>query len=124
MDKLIIHPTNNSPQIYFDYDAGLIEIRGRSVPENGIKFFEPLFEWVKKYIQHPKPQTVVKVFIEYFNTSSSKNLLQIFKILESVHGKTTHVRMQWYFHDDDMEEIGEDYQMLVKVPFEFYEADL
>jgi len=121
MEKINIEPTPVTPKVIFDAENGLVEISGRSIPENPIKFYTPLIEWLKKYIENPKEKTVVNMKIEYFNTSSSKLIFQILKLFEKTHSEVHNVLVKWYFKDEDMLETGEDYQMLIKVPFEIIE---
>ena len=121
MENIFIESTPVTPKVNFDADNGLIEISGRSIPENPIKFYTPLIEWLKKYIDAPKELTTVSMKIEYFNTSSSKLIFQILKLFEKTHSDEHKVNIKWYYKDEDMLETGEDYQMLIKVPFEIIE---
>lgn len=63
----------------------ILEIRGRSIPENSIEFYKPLVEHLEKYAQKPQSATNVNIQLEYFNTSSSKCILDVFKKLEAIH---------------------------------------
>lgn len=120
MIKLIIDNSIKTPSIVFESD-GILEIKGKSIPENSIEFYRPVFEWLENYSISPAPKTELKVNLEYFNTSSSKCLLDIFRRLESINvsGKSE-VKVKWFYDadDEDMMEAGEDYQALVKIPFE------
>lgn len=120
MNNLIIDDTIKTPSISFSYDAGTLEMKGKSIPENSLEFYRPVFEWLDQYNQSPKPETQVMIKLEYFNTSSSKCLLDILRRLESLQlsGKSK-VVVNWFYEtdDEDMMEAGEDYQALVKVPF-------
>ena len=121
MEKIIIEETHSTPKVLFDYIEGRIEIEGKSIPENAIKFFQPLIDWLKEYSNNPLPKTHVKLQIEYFNTSSSKCILQILKSLERV-SVENEVVVDWFYKDEDMYEIGEDYQLLIKLPFNMIEV--
>ena len=120
MSNLIIDDSIKTPSIVFG-KSGMFEIKGKSIPENSLEFYKPVFEWLDNYSQSPAPMTELKVSLEYFNTSSSKCLLDIFRRLEIINlsGKSQ-VKVCWYYDadDEDMMEAGEDYQALVKVPFE------
>ena len=61
--------------------------------------------------------------LEYFNTSSSKCILDVFKKLESLAG--TEVSVKWYYEEDDedMLEAGEDYEAIIDLPFEMIEVE-
>ena len=121
MSNLVIVDSIKTPSIIFTSDTGMLEIKGKSIPENSLEFYRPVFEWLDNYSLSPSPSTIMKVSLEYFNTSSSKCLLDIFRRLETINlsGKSN-VTVQWHYDsdDEDMMEAGEDYQALVKVPFE------
>ncbi len=121
MSNLIIDDSIKTPLVSFGFSTGILEIKGKSIPENSVEFYKPVFEWLDNYSQSPAPQTEMKVCLEYFNTSSSKCLLDIFRRLETINlsGKTK-VIVSWFYEtdDEDMMEAGEDYQALVKIPFE------
>jgi hypothetical protein len=112
--------TPKSPLINFDPQSGNMQMKGKSIPENSVIFYKPVFEWLDNYIQNPAPKTSLSIQLDYFNTSSSKCIVDIFKKLEliSKNGKGE-VIINWLYdeNDDDMLEAGEDYKSLIKIPF-------
>jgi SiaC family regulatory phosphoprotein len=120
MEKIYYEGSPNTPKVIFDNTKGIIEIRGKSIPENAIKFFQPLIEWLKDYSHNPCDSTKVVLQIDYFNTSSSKCILQVLKVLERISAKHE-VIVDWIYRDEDMYEIGEDYQLLIRLPFNMLE---
>ena len=121
MEKLSIEGTPKTPTISFDFEKGQLEIKGRSIHENSIEFYKPLVDWLEKYAMKPQVKTNVNIQLEYFNTSSSKCILDVFKALEGIHKKgKTEMVIHWYYEEDDedMLEAGGDYQAIVTVPFE------
>jgi hypothetical protein len=123
MEPLLIEGTPKTPSIRFESDQGLIEIKGRSIPENSIEFYKPLVDWLEKYSETPGPLTKVNIQLEYFNTSSSKCILDVFKKLEAIHKAKHEVIINWYYEEDDedMLEAGEDYESIIRVPFKMIE---
>lgn len=125
MNNLIIEESIKTPSVAFAAESGILELKGKSIPENSLEFYRPVFEWIDSYGQSPNSSTELKVRLEYFNTSSSKCLLDVFRRLEtlSLSGKST-VKVSWYYDgdDEDMMEAGEDYSALVKIPFELLKA--
>jgi len=123
MEPLVIEVTPKTPSVKFDAQDGVIEIKGRSIPENSIEFYKPLVEWLEKYGSVPAAQTKVNVQLEYFNTSSSKCILDVFKKLESIFKAKKDIVINWYYEEDDedMLEAGEDYESIIKVPFKMIE---
>ncbi len=123
MEPLLIEGTPKTPSIRFEADQGLIEIKGRSIPENSIEFYKPLVDWLDKYGEGPSTLTKVNIQLEYFNTSSSKCILDVFKKLETIHKAKHEVIINWYYEEDDedMLEAGEDYESIIRVPFKMIE---
>ena len=123
MEPIYIEGTTKSPTVKFDSQAGIMEIKGRSIPENSIEFYKPLVDWLDTYGQDAKDLTQVNIQLEYFNTSSSKCILDIFKKLEAIHKGNHEVIINWYYEEDDedMLEAGEDYESIIRVPFKMIE---
>ena len=120
MKPLKIESTHKTPKVYLDPEEGVFEISGRSIPEDSVGFYKPVLEWLDEYGKNPNEKTEFKFELEYFNTSSSKNILELLKRLEEIYEKGHDVKVIWYYDEDDedMEETGEDYQALLKVPVE------
>lgn len=123
MEGITIEGTPKTPTINFDIATGHLEIKGRSIPENSIEFYKPLVELLDRYAAKPQANTNVKIQLEYFNTSSSKCILDIFKKLEAIHKAGNATIINWYYEqdDEDMLEAGEDYQAIIAVPFKMIE---
>ena len=124
MDPLIIEGTPKTPAVNFNAN-GIIEIKGRSVPEDSIEFYQPLVDWLEAYGNKPMLVTEVFVQFEYFNTSSSKCILSVFKKLESIVRSGNKVQVNWYYdsNDEDLLEAGEDYQAIINIPFKIIEIN-
>lgn len=124
VDTFEIEASAKTPAVHLDANKGIFFLRGRSIPENSFDFFEPIYQWVEEYCSHPNKETIIQIRLEYFNTSTSKCLLDIFRKFEALKSHSNIV-VQWYHEtgDDEMEEAGEDYQAIVKLPFEMIEVD-
>lgn len=120
MEKLFIESGIKTPLINFSEEKGILEIKGKSIPENSVEFYRPVFAWLDQYTLQPKDKTQVIVQLEYFNTSSSKCLLDIFRKLEIIHKSLkSEIIVTWLYEeeDEDMMEAGDDYKTIVKLPF-------
>jgi hypothetical protein len=120
MDSLSIQNTSKTPEVSLDAQKGYLLFKGRSIPENAIEFYSPVFNWIDQYAREPIKTTEVEIHLEYFNTSSSKCLLDIFKKLQHIqNGGKSKVEIIWCYEvdDEDMLEAGEDYQAIIKLPF-------
>ena len=115
MSTIQLEGTAKTPHIAF-HDAPLsMEISGRSIPENSIAFYTPLLEWVGEHLKGGGSLDV-SIRLEYFNTSSSKCLMDLLKRVEQSPAKAT---VLWYYEEDyeDMLEAGEDYDAIIDMPF-------
>ena len=122
MEKLYIEPTKYTPEIILDPDNGIIEIKGKSYPENTFEFYEPVMQWLKEYFKNPKEPTVVNMEIIYFNSSSSKWFFDFFDFLEEQVQNGHKVIINWIYDEENdiAEEAGEDF----KEDFENLEINL
>jgi len=126
MENIFWDFTEKSPAINCDQDCGKIEIKGKSGLLNPDKFYQPLIKWIDEYAKHPKEITTVDIRLEYFNTRTSKSLLEIFRRLENkLHLDGHNVDINWYYDkgDDDLFESGQDYASLLQIPFKIREAE-
>lgn len=125
MTDFILEPSTKTPAVHFNGQTGVLEMSGRSILELSNEFFEPIIGWVDDYEKNPPSETTVLARFEYFNTNSSKSILNFFKRLEALHQKgLSKVKIQWFCEQDDeaMEEAGAEYQMLLSLPFEVVPA--
>lgn len=124
MVSINLEGSPKTPIVSFNGTTGHLELKGRSIPENSIEFYKPLIEWVDKYARDPRTTTVLHVQLEYFNTSSSKCILDLFKKLELVRNSGNEVTVLWHYEadDEDMLEAGEDYQAIINIPFKMIQV--
>ncbi|MFP4022966.1 MAG: DUF1987 domain-containing protein [Thiohalospira sp.] len=124
MESITVEGTPKTPTVNFNAETGIIEIKGRSIPENSIEFYRPLVEWLEEYAKNPQKLTTVNIQLEYFNTSSSKCILDVFKKLETIKKARNEVIINWYYEEDDedMLEAGEDYESIIRIPFKMIEV--
>ena len=122
MEDIIIKSTDKTPEVNLIASAGLIEFKGKSIPENTNFFFDHLIDWIKTYSTQSQPLTTVKIQMEYFNTMTSKCLHEILKALEQ---STNPVEIHWYYEEDDedMLEVGEDYESIINLQFKMIEVE-
>lgn len=116
MENFYLEETSKTPKLSFDQKTGKFLMSGRSIPENSIEFYRPLFEWLDDYVKNPSDKTVFDIKLEYFNTSSSKCLVEIFRRLERINNNS--VVINWFYEEDDedMQESGEDFREIIDIP--------
>ena len=126
METIKILGTDDTPNVILDANNEIFEISGRSLPEDVTAFYEPILNWFDEYAQNPNPKTVVTFKLEYFNTASSKLLLDILMRCEHMLEDGADISIRWCYPDDDedMQEAGEEYSDIVEVPFEMVSYSL
>jgi len=121
MEVINIKGTEDTPNVILDKENGKFEISGRSLPEDVNMFFEPIMDWIDEYSEEPLDKTVFDFKLEYFNTASSKVILDILLKFEEIVENGKDVLVKWHYHEDeeDMLEAGEEYADIVEIPFEY-----
>lgn len=121
MKNIFIENTDCTPSVILNKEQGIFEITGKSMPENAYEFYEPVIEWMEEYLKNPNTETTFKLDLLYFNTASAKIYFDIFHMLEDAFLKGAKVKINWcYFEDDeDLQEAGEDFDQMTKIPFDF-----
>jgi hypothetical protein len=113
MESLVINEIKGSPyypSVRFNAETGVCEIRGESYMEETYKFYEPLVTWIKEYIEQKKPLEI-NFKLTYFNTNSSRLILDILDMVRKYQESGGTVTVNWYYDkkDPDMVEEVEDF---------------
>jgi hypothetical protein len=113
MENLIIKATKSSPSIRLDAQTRIFDIAGESYPENAANFYAPVFEWIDLFFSQMNGTPVtVNITLHYFNSSSSKVLMDIFDRLENAQANGTPITVNWRYHEenDTAIECGEEFK--------------
>lgn len=124
MKGFFIRATRITPSIYFNPQKGLLDIRGKSSPENPLAFYKHLHESIDAFGSFPTPNLTLNIAYEYFNTSSSKCIYILFKKVNDLRmDKGKQIKVNWYFEegDEDMQEAGEDLSSFFNYDFNYVE---
>ncbi|MBI4647938.1 MAG: DUF1987 domain-containing protein [Bacteroidia bacterium] len=115
-----IPETDDTPGVMLDKDKDILFITGRSLPEDVNAFFSPILEWLDEYSKEPLEKTNFDFKFFYFNTASSKAILDILLKLENMYQNGYDIMVRWHYPDDDedMKEAGEEYADIVDIPFQ------
>jgi hypothetical protein len=129
MEKLVIEPTANSPRIVLDPESRNFEFAGESRPENVRKFYLPVLEWLEAYTTAQEALgddertfgLKCQFNFEYFNSTSAKYILDIFKSLNAINALGIDLKIKWLYEEDDedMLEVGQEMSRMSKLPFEY-----
>jgi hypothetical protein len=119
MNNLIIEATKSTPYIDFNAESGVLTIEGNSYPENTSNFFDNVLQWVNDYTNESKEKTIINVKLNYFNTSTSKALLDIIDIFEEKYKQGLDIELNWYYYEEyeTIQESGEEFSEDVSFPF-------
>lgn len=127
MESLIIEGTEDSASVKFDVNSGQFVISGKSRPENTVKFFTPITDWINEFYATklaPKADNPLVVFVfklEYFNSISAKYILDIMFSLKDFISEGNKIGIEWHYAklDDDMLETGKEFSNMVNLKFDF-----
>ncbi|MGD1843852.1 MAG: DUF1987 domain-containing protein [Salibacteraceae bacterium] len=121
MEIISIEATDETPAVTLDASSNTFDFSGKSLPEDVSTFYNPILDWFDSYSLNPNETTVVDFKLTYFNTASSKCILDILMKLEEISEEgNSAVTINWHYQEDDedMEEAGEEYADIVDIPFE------
>ena len=123
MKGFFIRSTKVTPSVYFNPQKGLLDLRGKSSPENPLAFYNHIFENLDKFAESEFEKLTTNAAFEYFNTSSSKCLFGLFKKIAAIEEKGKKIVINWYYEegDDDMQEAGEDLSSFFDFEFIYHE---
>jgi len=123
MDNIFIEGGQKIPKVDFNFETGTFLLEGISVPEDTVDFYHPIVYALQQYVQNPKEKTVMDLKLEYFNTSTSVILLNIFRVICKIEDQN--LTINWYYEADDeeMKEAGIDYSNMVNHPFNVIKVD-
>lgn len=113
MEAYIVEPTKSSPRVEIDFIKRMVEIRGESYPENAVKFYEPVLAKIDELLASINTNPLqVNIELRYFNSSSSKILLDLFERLEDATQEGASIQVFWIYHPEDetILECGEEFQ--------------
>jgi hypothetical protein len=113
------------PEVNFDVTTGVCELIGESYMEEAYKFYTPLLNWLKDYTQELKKSVTLNIKLTYFNTNSSRLLLDMLDILKKAINNNVKIDVNWYYEldDPDIKEEVEDFEIetgltINMIPFE------
>lgn len=116
MAEIRLKGTAKTPEVTCTLDPFVLMLSGRSIPENSIEFYQTMMTWVEEHCHAQSGKLDIKIRLEYFNTSSSKCLMDLLKRVEK---SGASAEVHWYYEeeDEDMLEAGEDYDAIIDIPF-------
>ena len=124
MEKLEIEPFLQTPEISFDPNSGSMVLSGKSYPADAIDFYRPIIDWSKKYSEKPAVKTELTCEIEYLNSASQKQLVELILAFKPIHANGGDFIVNWKYEegDDDILSVGELIEHELEIPFKYEEV--
>lgn len=127
LEAITLEKTKNSPEVILDIEENTFKLAGRSIVENPGEFYLPIYNWLDEYVKNPLDETDFIIDLEYFNSSSAKQIMQIIMLLEKINNTDKKVKISWLYEEGDemSKERGDEIKMVSKLDFEIkeYPAD-
>jgi hypothetical protein len=126
MENIVIKEVQDSPyypSINFSAENGICEIAGESYMEETFKFYSPLLDWIKKYIKEVGKPLTFNFKLTYFNTNSSRLILDMLDIVKKYQDEGGRASVNWYYDPEDPDMIDEiqDFEMETNVKINLIE---
>lgn len=125
MKNLYLKGSEETPEIVFDKDKPEFRVTGKSYMEDATAHYTMVIGWLQEYSKNPNPVTLFRFELEYVNTASSKIVHDILDALDDIFLEGNDVQVEWHYYeeDEDMLELGKEYEELYEVPFKFEEIN-
>jgi hypothetical protein len=94
------------PKVYFNANSGKCLMEGEAFLENTWEFYEQLLNWLRSYTETKRP-IIFDFRMSYFNTSSSKGILEMLLLLKEYQDQGNDVQVNWYYQEKDVDILEE-----------------
>lgn len=123
MEILFLEGTEETPEIVFDRDKPEFRVTGKSYMEDAMTHYRKVITWLEEYSKNPNPITNFKFELEYVNTASSKIVFDILDALDKMHLAGNKILVEWHYYeeDEDMLDLGKEFEEAYDMPFIFEE---
>ncbi len=110
MEKWTIDATDRSPKVVLDRQESILLVEGRSYPEEGMDFFDPIIMRFRSIQDSDNPIRTVHIRLEYYNSATTKALADLLTAMELCGKRGNDVKVIWEYEEDD-DGIAEDIEM-------------
>ena len=111
MEQWEIEASDHTPFVQFDGLLSVLTITGRSYPEDGLDFYEPIMKRMEARSTMTNPIKTLHVKLEYYNSSSIKAISVLISHLKKAKSSGHTIKMIWEYEEDD-EGIKDDIDMM------------
>jgi hypothetical protein len=122
MKKITIESTPNTPKVEFDTENGILSIEGRVLETNTIRhddIFTKIHLLLNQYLEEKKTPVKIRFRLNYYNTTSTKNMVRFIQQAEALFKNGHAIEMIWEYEngDDDSLADGELFKRFCSLPF-------
>ena len=117
LEPIIRVKTKNSPEIILDSEHNNFKIAGRSIVEDPGEFYSQIYSWLQEYVKSPNDFTDFIFDLEYFNSSSARQIMEIIMLLEEINKTDKKVKVNWLYEEGDemSKERGDEIKLVSKL---------
>jgi hypothetical protein len=129
MESYKVEETDNSPKVHLDANNHCLEFEGDSRPEDVLKFYTPITNWLNDYQAHLSrlssniTDLTCNFKFDYFNSSSAKVIMDIIIKIGDINDNNTNVNIifNWFYFeaDEDLLDAGEEFEELLGISFNY-----
>lgn len=101
-----------TPMVNFNATTGMCQIVGESYLEDSFGFYEQLIRWINDYFDEGANSIQIDFKFSYYNTSTSRAILDILRLLKLRQENGKDVLVNWHYPTPDYDELkseAEDY---------------
>ena len=122
MENFFIAGTRETPEVSINVNEGTFSIKGRTLSEDSVAFFAPIFKQAEEYFKNPVPTTTFILSFEYLNSSSLKLVIDLLVFSKKMLSANNAILVKWNYEADDDEilMLGEESARLTGLPFEYH----
>ena len=124
MEKYAVKQDRHTPEVLLDAQEMIFKITGSSLPEDVEKFYQPIIDWLDKFVESmnniSKPLNIFVKF-NYYNSGSMRYIAEFFKRIKRISDKNIETTVNWYYDEDDdlLYEAGQDLAEVTGLEFKF-----
>ncbi len=114
-------PKEYTPYVCLDAEKGIIEISGKTCPEDAFRFYKPILKWIEEYLSLPKNETNINLKLTYINSASAKKILELIKTTSQLEKEGNILSINWHYEKGatDVLSAGLELSSIAEVPFKY-----
>lgn len=94
-----------TPNVNFSAATGKCVLQGESYLEDSFEFYANLTRWIEQYLGSGKSTLEVDFKLTYFNTSSSRAILELLRKLKMWQAEGKQITVNWFYPDPDDDDL-------------------